>query len=490
MTLAELLGDREMPVAAARLPVAGIAHDSRKVRPGVVFFALPGAHSDGARFARAACDAGATAVVSERTIEDLPPGTPAVQVPDARRSLAQAAAHWNREPSLELEVVAVTGTNGKTTTTYLLESMFRAAGRPVGVIGTTGVRVAGESRPGALTTPEAPELQALLREMADRGVRSVAFEMSSHALVQRRGFGVHRDVAIFTNLTHDHLDFHGTLEAYLDAKLMLFDGRNGDTRKPWTAVVNADDPQGSRVIDAAQRGGGRISTFGSNPAADFRITEVLPVREGIRMALAAQGRPFGLEIPLLGRHNAWNAAASFAAGCALQIEPTEILAGLASIPAVPGRLERVPSGQPFDVVVDYAHTPDALERALLAAREHASGRVLLVFGCGGERDRAKRPLMGRVAAAASDVAWVTNDNPRHEDPEAIAAAILSGAAPGTLRMELDRREAIARAIEEAGPGDLVLIAGKGHESTQTLGSQVMPFDDRVVAGELLGTERR
>ena len=407
-------------------------------------------------------------------------------VPEPRRTLARAAAAFHGEPALSLVVAVVTGTNGKTTTTYLLESVFEAAGWPAGLIGTTGVRLRGQWRPGALTTPEAPELHALLEEMKELGVRAVALEVSSHALVQRRAWGLHSDVAIFTNLSHDHLDYHGTLEAYLDAKWTLFDGRNGDHgRKPWTAVVNADDPAAPGVLEAAARGGGARRTFGRAGSADVRIETVEPRPGGIAVTLAEDGAPVAFTLPLLGGYNAWNAAGAYAAARSLGIDSATAVRGLSRAGGVPGRLERVDRGQSFEVVVDYAHTPDALAKALAAAREHAAGSVLLVFGCGGDRDRAKRPVMGRVAAQGADRVWITSDNPRGEDPAAIAGGIAAGMGDHPGRVLLDRREAIADALAAARPGDLVLIAGKGHEATQTIGDRVLPFDDRQVAGRLL-----
>ncbi len=490
MTLRELMEEVEVlgEWGDVDVEVTGLCSDSRRVRPGDLFFGLTGLRQDGQAFVRQALKAGAVAAVVGRDLHD--PGLRLLQVDEPRKALAQASARFFGHPSRALTVVGVTGTNGKTTTTYLLEAVFAAAGLEAGIVGTTGARIRGAARPLGYTTPEAPELEGLLREMVDRGVRAVALELSSHALVQRRCYGLECDVAVFTNLSHDHLDYHGTLEAYLDAKLMLFDGRNQPRpTKRVRAVINADDPASATVVAAARRGGMEVHTFGQSRGAEVRIAKVAPRREGLDLSLDVEGRALATRLPLLGRYNAWNAAAALTAARALGIGAQPALRGLAVVPGVPGRLERVDCGQPFDVVVDYAHTPDALERALAAAREHASGRVLLVFGCGGERDRAKRPLMGRIAADASDRAWVTSDNPRGEDPGAIAAEILAGAPGAGLALELDRRAAIAAALAAARGGDLVLIAGKGHETTQTLGDRVLPFDDRAVARELLGARR-
>ena len=478
-----------MQVAAVTGPVdaavAGLALDSRRVRAGDVFFALPGVHADGARYGEAAIAAGAIAVVGARGTRFA--GATSVEVDEPRLALAQAACTFHGNPSAHpfMDVIAVTGTNGKTTTTYMIEAIGRAAGLRCGVIGTTGVRIDGEARPSAFTTPEAPELQALLAEMRDRGVGLVAMEVSSHALVQRRTWGLQPHVAIFTNLTQDHLDYHGTMDAYLDAKLMLFDGRNGGGDEPRLAFVNGDDPAGDAVAAAARRHDASVHRFGMSERCDVRVEvlELLPQGMRLRILGKLEGtvETYEFTLPMLGRFNALNAAAAFVAAMngapAVGIE--HALRGLETFAGVPGRLERVDAGQPFALVVDYAHTPDALERALAACREHTAGRVLCVFGCGGDRDRGKRPQMGALAARLADRAWVTNDNPRGEDPAAIAAEIVAGAPGAGLAVVLDRREAIAAAVREARAGDVVLVAGKGHETTQTIAGVVTPFDDRV-----------
>jgi len=474
--------------------VRGLCLDSRHVSPGEAFFALPGVHADGARFAADAVAAGASAVFGGAGLEAID-GT-VVEVAEPRLALAQAAVRFHGHPSRELGVVAVTGTNGKTTTTWLVEAMLAAWGRRAGLIGTTGVRVAGELSPSPFTTPEAPDLQGLLARMRAAGVTHVALEASSHALVQRRTWGLACDACVFTNLTQDHLDYHGTMDAYLDAKLMLFDGRNGGREKPCVAVVNADDPSAPRVAEAAAQGGMRTVFFGSPAAVGERdgvsIARVEPRPGALAISLVERAAANVTErpcvLPMLGRYNAWNAAAALAAARALGVDGASAVRALERFTGVPGRLERVEAGQPFAAVVDYAHTPDALERALAACREHTQGRVLLVFGCGGDRDRGKRPLMGAVASRAADRAWVTNDNPRSEDPKTIAEQILAGVPQGAaakFETLLDRRAAIAAALSEARPGDLVLVAGKGHETTQSTAGVVTPFDDRAVTRELL-----
>ena len=499
MTVGEVLQDVRIVRARGAMDreVGGLAYDSRRVRPGDVFFGLSGLKQDGQAYVRQALTAGAVAAVVERDI-DLPEAT-LVQVDETRTALAQASARFFEFPSRAMRVVGVTGTNGKTTTTFLLDSVFRAAGWTTGVIGTTGVRIRDEWRASAFTTPEAPELQGLLREMADRGVAAAAIEVSSHALAQRRSYALECDVVVFTNLTQDHLDFHGTMDAYRDAKEMLFDDRNGPTTKRPVAVINEDDPAAPAFREAARRGGMREMLYSADPGAGMashvHFEGVTAVARGLEIQVFVDPDPrrrfktieseSHFTLLLLGRHNASNAAAVFAAALALGIDRRTIERGLESAPPVPGRLERVDAGQPFEVIVDYAHTPDALVHALGAVREHVAGRILTVFGCGGDRDRGKRPLMGRAAAEGSDLAWVTSDNPRSEDPAEIAAEVAAGAPVGALRVELDRRAAIAAALAEARPGDAVLIAGKGHETTQTFADRTVPFDDREVARGLL-----
>ena len=508
MTLRELLAGSELLEVRGPLDgtVTGLAYDSRAVRERHLFFALAGRHANGASYLDAAFGAGAAGAVVEAGADAT--HRPLIEVAEPRRTLAECAGRWHGNPSRALTMLGVTGTNGKTTTTWMLESIFRAAGRSAGVIGTTGVRFAGMSRPSAFTTPESPELQALLAEMRDAGVEAVAMEVSSHALAQRRAYGIAFDGVVFTNLTQDHLDYHGTMDAYLDAKLMLFDGRNGGSDKRRVAIVNADDPAAARVIAASERAGARVCTFGANPealaaAADLQVERIDPRADGLALRVRSTphslasppargprtGTEFQVRLPLLGRYNASNAAAAMTAASALGIERDAIVRGLERMPAVPGRLERVGGDHGPAVVVDYAHTPDALARSLQAVREHTRGQLRLVFGCGGDRDAAKRPLMGRLAAELADRVWITNDNPRSEDPAAIAAAVLAGARAaggGTpLLVELDRRAAIAAALADAVPHDVVRIAGKGHETTQQIGDRMLPFDDRVVARELL-----
>jgi UDP-N-acetylmuramoyl-L-alanyl-D-glutamate--2,6-diaminopimelate ligase len=386
-----------------------------------------------------------------------------------------------------MRVLGVTGTNGKTTTTYLLEAIARRAGDRVGVVGTVGARVAGETIDTGHTTPEASELQALLARMRDAGAGTVAIEVSSHALHQHRVDGVQFAAVCFTNLSHEHLDYHGSLDAYFEAKAMLFTR----TRTP-AAAVNLDDARGAELVGRAARDGIDVWTYSvDSERGDLGVADVTFGVRATRTTIVDRrsGADAVVELPLVGSFNLANALAAAATARAAGLPFDAVVAGLADPVVVPGRLERVDAGQPFAVLVDYAHTPDALARVLAAARPlaGAGGRVLCVFGCGGDRDPAKRPLMGEAVAEGADVAVLTSDNPRSEDPQAIADAVRPGLAGArSVRVELDRRAAIAGALADAGPGDVVVIAGKGHETGQTAHGRTVPFDDRVVAREELG----
>jgi UDP-N-acetylmuramoyl-L-alanyl-D-glutamate--2,6-diaminopimelate ligase len=442
--------------------VAGIAHDSRAVRAGNLFCCLRGDRVDGHDFALKAVDAGAVALLAERPLDVLP-DVAQVLVDDARVAMAPVAAAFHGRPSEAMTVIGVTGTTGKTTTTHLLGSIFEHAGVPCGVLGTLT---------GAHTTPEAPELQARLAAFRAEGKQAVAMEVSSHALELHRADATRFAVAVFTNLGRDHLDFHGTTERYFAAKARLF-----DPAMAAAGVVDADDPYGGRLLAAPAI---QMTAYSLADAEDLNV--------GLRASTFRwRGRP--VRLPLGGRFNVRNALAAATAAVAAGVAVDSVVAGLAAAPPVPGRFEPVDAGQPFAVLVDFAHTPESLASALAAAREVAgTNRLLVVFGCGGDRDRSKRPLMGDVAARLADVAIVTSDNPRGEDPTAIISEVISGMPPARsarTESEPDRRAAIAAALAEAGPGDVVLIAGKGHETTQTVGERVLPFDDRAVARELL-----
>jgi UDP-N-acetylmuramoyl-L-alanyl-D-glutamate--2,6-diaminopimelate ligase len=452
--------------------VRDAAYDSRAVVAGCLFFCVPGRETDGHTFAAAAADAGAAALVVERP---LGVALPQIVVPSVRLAIGPMSAVVFGRPAEALRIVGITGTNGKTTTTYLLEAVFRAAGWLPGVIGTTGVRIDGVSGPLARTTPEAPDLHRLLARMHSSGVGAVAIEVSSHALAQHRSDGVVVDVAQFTNLSHDHLDFHGDMEGYFAAKARLFTRSHSRT-----GVVNADDRWGRRLIDGAEI---PMRTYAVDTIADLRATDVVVDAHGV--AFTVDG--VHVRSPLRGRFSVSNCLGVVAVGVALGRPTSEVVAAIASTPRVPGRMEPVEAGQPFAVVVDYAHTPDSILSVLRGARPLATGRVIVVLGCGGDRDRAKRPLMGRAATSEADLTIVTSDNPRSEDPLAIIDAVVDGARVGGGRflVEPDRRTAIALAIDDANDDDIVVIAGKGHESYQEIGGQVLPFDDREVAREAI-----
>jgi len=480
VTLVELLSaapDSSFPPAASDREIAGISSDSRTVGPGQIFVALRGEKEDGWAHALEAAARGAAAVVSDRPAPDAFP-VPWVRVREPRRVLGQLAARLAGNPSEKLVLAGVTGTNGKTTTAMLLEGLLARRHGRAGFLGTVAYRTGRREIAARHTTPEAPLLQALLAEMVAEGTPAAAMEVSSHALALDRVAGTRFDVAVFTNLTRDHLDFHGDLDAYFDAKKKLF-----ALRKPGAAaVVNAADPSGRRL--AAEVLPPVVTYSTASASASVRGENVVCDLSGTSLDVAHAGGRFRVSSPLLGPFNADNLLAASAAGLALGLTEGEIAAGLASVARVPGRLERVVAGQPYTILVDYAHTEDALERLLRAVSDLTDRRIVLVFGCGGDRDRGKRAPMGRIAGSLADVAIATSDNPRSEEPEAILAEverglIASGAA--NYRKVPDRREAIRTAIGLADPDTVVVIAGKGHETVQVVGDRALPFDDREVA---------
>jgi UDP-N-acetylmuramoyl-L-alanyl-D-glutamate--2,6-diaminopimelate ligase len=466
--------------------VHSVVHDSRDVRPGALFACIRGATSDGHTYAPAAVEAGAVALLVE---EPLALPVPQARVAHVRASLGAVAARFHGSPSGAMRVLGVTGTNGKTTTTYLLDAIARAAGDKTGIIGTVGTRIGEVSLPPGRTTPEATDLQALLARMRDAGVATVAMEVSSHALVQHRVDGTEFAACCFTNLTHDHLDFHDTMDAYFAAKARLF--RPSFTTR---AAISVDDSYGRTLRDQARSAGVEVWTFGTarpvdgGPAPDLLATDITISPRSTRFTLvsAPDARTATITTPLVGPFNVANALAAATTARTAGIAFDAVVRGLHDPVVVPGRLERVDAGQDFAVIVDYAHTPDALVRVLTAARRLASTAVVVVFGCGGDRDRAKRPLMGAAAQTFADRAFLTSDNPRSEDPAAIAEDVLAGVTDrSALVVELDRRLAIRAAIDGARPGDVVVIAGKGHETGQTASGVTVPFDDRVVARQEL-----
>lgn len=477
--------------ALAGQTVAGVTHDSRAAVPGGLFVAIPGERADGHDFAAAAVAAGVTTLIVERPLPTVP--VTQLVVDRARPVLATAAGWWNGDPSHSLTVIGITGTDGKTTTSYLAVAALEAAGRRTGMIGTIATRIGGETvaHEAHATTPEAPELQAALRAMVEAGDDTVVIETTSHGLAMDRVAEVDYDVAILTNLTHEHLELHGTWEAYRDAKLSLFARLHGPGT---TGIVNLDDPSAGVFIGVTREAGARVVTYGTQDAADVRATSVTEGATGLRAAIHSPDGAAVLDLRLAGRFNVLNGLAVVAMGYALGLDPQATRAGLASVARVPGRMERIEAGQPFGVVVDFAHSPASLQTVLdlLAPTAAARGGGLIaVFGSAGERDTAKRPLMGRIAGERCRLVVVTDEDPRGEDREAILDAIARGAEGAGRRrghdllLIADRRDAIAAAFEAARPGDLVLLAGKGHERSISGADGERPWDEMAVARDLL-----
>jgi UDP-N-acetylmuramoyl-L-alanyl-D-glutamate--2,6-diaminopimelate ligase len=471
--LRELISGAELSATRGDMDaeISSLAYDSRKAGPGALFFCVPGEKVDGHEFGTAAVGAGAVGLVVERELElDVAQ----VVVPDARAVMAPLAARFNGDPTAELRVVGVTGTNGKTTTAFLLREILEAAGQRCGLLGTVRQVVGGAEEEVERTTPEAIDLQAAFRRMLEAGDAACVMEVSSHALALHRCDAVHFEAALFTNLTQDHLDFHADMEDYFRSKRLLFE------MGPGAAIANVDDPYGRRLAGEFD-----CLTFSAEGAeADFAASDVSFDSAGAQFTVGGEIR---VRTGLPGHFNVANALGAFAAATALGVSPQVASEGLARAPRVPGRFEPIDEGQPFTVLVDYAHTPDSLENVLRAARRLTEGRLISVFGAGGDRDRAKRPKMGWAGASLSDLAIVTSDNPRSEDPDAIIAEVLGGVENGAaVEVEPDRRAAIALALSRAEPGDSIVIAGKGHEQGQEFeGGRKIPFDDREVARELL-----
>ncbi len=471
MRLAYVIADA--PAGALEVEITDLAYDNRRVVPGTLFFCVVGMTRDGHEFAPDAVARGAVALVVERPLNL---GVPEVRVPNVREAMAPAAARFNGDPSATLKVVGVTGTNGKTTTAFLVRELLEAGGLQSGLLGTVKSVVGGVERAVERTTPEAIELQRDFRGMLEQGDRACAMEVSSHALALHRADAILFAAAIFTNLTQDHLDFHPTMEDYYLAKRRLFDGRAG------AEIINVDDAYGARL--AGEREG--AVTFAIDRQADYRASGVRTGLDGSHYTVNTPEGEMELFSPLRGRFNVYNALGALAATRALGVPLQSAVAALAHAGRVPGRFEPVDAGQPFAVLVDYAHTPDSLENVLSAARGLAGdGRLHVVFGCGGDRDRGKRPLMGEIARRLADRVIVTSDNPRSEEPEAIIAEILGGSGTD-VEHEADRRLAIETALRSAEPGDVVVIAGKGHEQGQEFeDGRKIPFDDVTVAREML-----
>ncbi len=489
MTFQQLLDGAEVLFSRGNPVINSIEYDSRRVRPGTAFIAMRGEKTDGNRFIDAAIQAGAAAIVSDSPTE-VPRGDIAwAQVPHGRRALARLSANFYKRPAERLTMTGITGTNGKTTTSFLVEAMLQAAGRKCALVGTVEYHVAGMNLPAPHTTPEALDLNRMLAEAFGNGATEGVMEVSSHALDQQRVFGIPFDVAVFTNLTRDHLDYHHDFDTYFRAKQILFEGCG--TEPPRVAILNADDEYGAKLVKFSEGRGSQAFTYGL-ATGDFRALKADVGLGGTRFDMITPEGTVDLWSPLIGRVNIYNllaaAGAAWARGCSLQ----QIARGAEACTRVPGRFERVDCGQPFTVVVDYAHTDDALRNLTTLARYFVSahgsrGRVITLFGCGGDRDRSKRPLMGEAAGRGSDFVVLTSDNPRSEDP----LAIIQDALPGLERtgtkhsVEPDRRKAIALAVDMAKPGDIVLLAGKGHEKVQITRAGAAPFDDVEVAREVL-----
>jgi UDP-N-acetylmuramoyl-L-alanyl-D-glutamate--2,6-diaminopimelate ligase len=489
MTLRELLNGLEVVQLTPatndpkELEISSLEYDSRRVSRGCAFFALHGVKTDGNRFVGQAVTRGAVAVVSEAPRPaDLAATVAWVQVPAARRALALAAGNFYGRPAESLELVGVTGTNGKTTTTFLIDSILRAAGRRTGLFGTVLYRTPKRAAIASNTTPESLELTRLLAQLREEGGASAVLEVSSHALAMDRVWGCRFAAAVFTNLTRDHLDYHQTMENYFAAKRLLFEGTGAGA--PAVGIVNLDDPRGPELVGLASR----TLTYGFAGDADVSASDYRLSTAGLEFTVRTPAGPLALQSGLVGRVNVSNILAAAATALGLGIQHEAIAQGVARVKNVPGRFERIEQGQEFPVVVDYAHTDDALKRLLETARElKLAGRVLLLFGAGGDRDRAKRPLMGEAAGRGADLVVVTSDNPRSEDPQAIVDDILPGIerAGAKFLVETDRARAIEKILAEAVPGDIVLIAGKGHEAYQVLRDRTIDFDDRHVARQAL-----
>jgi len=480
------------------IEIKGLAYNSRRVRPGDTFVAIPGLRVDGVDFVPQAIERGAKVIVAEKQVQ-VPAGIDLIIVPNARRALAELSSRFYGNPAKKLKLIGITGTNGKTTIAYLLESILREAGHKAGLIGTVETRIDGRSVPSTLTTPESLELQGLLDQMLKAGVTHVVMEVSSHSLAQYRVWGIDFDIAIYTNLTHDHLDFHHTMEEYLETKKQLF----RQLKESGIAIVNVDDPYSKKIAEEVQ---GEVLFYGVKEAKhEMRSTKQSEFDIKLRsydikldwMQVVIDSTM--IKTPLTGMFNIYNILAAFQAGLALHISRDKIKAGIEKA-RVPGRFERVEAGQPFPVIVDFAHSPDSLQKLLETVRPFTKGKLILVFGCPGDRDREKRPIMGKIAAELADKVFITTDDPHSEDPQVIIQDILKGitnpsALLGMLSLskhyelritnEVDRRKAIEMALGQAQKGDLVLIAGRGHEKYQDFNGKKVELDDREAAREII-----
>jgi UDP-N-acetylmuramoyl-L-alanyl-D-glutamate--2,6-diaminopimelate ligase len=503
MTFQQLLEGAEVLSQSGNSPVKGVDYDSRRIRPGFVFVAMKGESSDGNRFIDQAISAGVVAIVTDSPAEPPRPGIAWALVPHGRRALARLSANFYKRPAERISNTGITGTNGKSTTAFIIESILQAAGRKTALVGTIEYHVAGKTLPAPHTTPESLELNQLLAEGLGQGVTDSVMEVSSHALEQQRVYGIPFDVAVFTNLTRDHLDYHRTMDEYFRSKQALFEGCG--TEPPRAAVLNHDDECGRQLLKLANKKSAVVLSYGTN-SGDFHAELVEVTPRGTRFQMVTPTGKIAIWSPLIGSVNVYNVLAASAAAYARGCPPEAIAKGVRDLARVPGRFERVDCGQPFTVVVDYAHTDDALRNLTAIARNFVSGdstaalasarptpaptaRIITLFGCGGDRDRTKRPLMGEAAGKGSDFVVLTSDNPRSEDPLAIMNDALVGLQKSGTKyvMEPDRRKAILLSLQQAAPGDIVLLAGKGHEKVQISTDGTILFDDVEVARETLKT---
>ena len=493
MTFASMLQALQGQVAIVEnggdhtISVRAVTDDSRCIQPGSLFIAVRGEQVDGHRFIPAAMEAGMAALVSQQPVGNL--SVPFARVADSRKALGFLGSRFYGEPSSQIRMIGVTGTNGKTTTTYVCKALLEALGRRVGLIGTVAYQIGVETFPASHTTPGALELQQLLAKMVAGGCTAAVMEVSSHALAQDRAAGCEYDVAVFSNLTQDHLDFHKTMEEYFQSKLRLFTGLTGTHKPNKRAIVNVDDPAGPRIKALCPA---PVWTYALKTNADLQAESVRLSLGGTTFTAATPAGSFPVESHLVGEHNVYNLLSAIGVALHEGATPDQVREAVGQVTNVPGRFERVMAGQAFTVVVDYAHTEDALVRLLTAAQVLKTGRLITVFGCGGDRDRGKRPKMGKAAVRYSDVVVLTSDNPRTEDPLSILQEVEAGVAEGLkerphvqYQKVADRREAIAAAVREARAGDMVLIAGKGHEDYQIIGTKKFHFDDREVAREAI-----
>lgn len=474
-------------VGSSNPDICAIAYDSRQVVPGAIFVCIRGENYDGHNYIDSAMRNGARAVMVCDGFLTKPVhlDIPIISVHDTREALPIIANHFYDYPSRKLKLIGVTGTKGKTTITFLMNSILQQNGMETGIIGTMGTRIKDRVIKSNRTTPESVDLQCLLAEMNIEGVSAVSMEVSSHALVKQRTVGCEFDVGIYTNLTHEHLDFHKSLDEYFKAKMLLFTKYPQESSKPFTAIVNNDDPRGNEVSALAK---GSVITYGIKNQADIMAEDISCGANGTSFHVKSRLVDFNVELKLGGMFNVYNTLAAIGAAIALNIDPDIIKRGLESVQTVDGRFESINCGQDFNLIVDYAHTPDSLENVLISAREITDNRVIVVFGCGGNRDRTKRPMMGQIASQLADISIITSDNPRREDPNAIIDEIMAGIDEKSGRLVeriLDRHDAIERAIRLAQPGDTIVIAGKGHEDYQEFADRTAHFDDREVARELL-----